>query len=334
MATNYGMLNNIASGVKEAMTAYQTNKTLQRQEQMQNLLQGARENPETGELEYTPEMKMKKEAEMRGLISDKNKSDPMSPESKQMQDWAKANGIANAENLSASQIEKLIPTVTTRMNNEAALARAGLLKKGHGAGAGDDGGKRITPTVVQDLSTANYVNDTVLNDLAKAGEENKHIIGPAEGLLGKASAMIGVGDRAAKQAELQSKINSSVQEIGKYLEGGKLAEGDMARYREMAPKATDQPRVFQAKLENLSRMVAQKQAAQLSALKGSGYDVGGINQSRAIVGQQNKVNPVSKESIQQSPGQTVKVFDPKGNVRIIPKDQLDAAIKAGGKLAE
>ena len=27
MATNYGMLNNIASGVKEAMTAYQTNKT-------------------------------------------------------------------------------------------------------------------------------------------------------------------------------------------------------------------------------------------------------------------------------------------------------------------
>ena len=40
-----------------------------------------------------------------------------------MQGWAKANGIANAENLSASQIEKLIPTVTTRMNNEAALAK-------------------------------------------------------------------------------------------------------------------------------------------------------------------------------------------------------------------
>ena len=31
--------------------------------------------------------------------------------------------------------------------------------------------KRITPTVVQDLSTANYVNDTVLSDLAKAGEK-------------------------------------------------------------------------------------------------------------------------------------------------------------------
>ena len=68
----------------------------------------------------------------------------------------------------------------------------------------------------------------------------------------------------------------------------------MARYREMAPKATDQPRVFKKKLENLSRMVAQNKAAQLSALKGCGYDVGGINQSRAIVGQQNKVNPVSR----------------------------------------
>lgn len=276
------MLNNIASGVKEAMTAYQTNKTLQRQEQMQNLLQGARENPETGELEYTPEMKMKKEAEMRGLISDKNKSDPMSPESKQMQDWAKANGIANAENLSASQIEKLIPTVTTRMNNEAALARAGLLKKGQGGGAGDDGGKRMPTTTVQDLSNANYITNTVLSDLSTAADENKKIMGPAEGLLGKGLGFFGVGDRAAKQQEMDTKINASVQEIGKYLEGGKLSEGDSAKYKALAPKATDQPEVFQAKTEYLSRLVAERQKSQLSALKGSGYDVSGINQAQAV----------------------------------------------------
>ena len=51
MATNYGMLNNIANGVKEAMTAYQTNKTLRDKSRCRTTFaQGARENPETGEL--------------------------------------------------------------------------------------------------------------------------------------------------------------------------------------------------------------------------------------------------------------------------------------------
>ncbi len=40
------------------------------------------------------------------------------------------------------------------------------------------------------------------------------------------------------------------------------------------------------------------------------------------------------ETSSASTGNTVRVLDPKGNVRLIPKEQVDDAIKAGGKLAQ
>lgn len=51
---NYGLLNNIASGIREAMIAKQTNDTNQHMMQMQNLLYGVQEGP-GGQLQYTPE---------------------------------------------------------------------------------------------------------------------------------------------------------------------------------------------------------------------------------------------------------------------------------------
>ena len=66
MAENYGLMTGIANGIKEGMLAYQTQKQINRQNDLSNLLQGVQENPETGQLELTPEMKTQ-----RGLLAQK-----------------------------------------------------------------------------------------------------------------------------------------------------------------------------------------------------------------------------------------------------------------------
>lgn len=154
-----------------------------------------------------------------------------------------------------------------------------LSKKSKG---GPAGAKMLPAGMVESQSAAKYINDTVLTDLSSTLKQNEAILGPAQGLMGKGLGFLGVGDRAEKQRVIQSNIDAGVQEIGKFLEGGKLAEGDLARYREMAPKVTDPPNVAQSKLQLLSKLVAEKQRASLEALKASGYNVGGIQQSTAI----------------------------------------------------
>lgn len=161
--------------------------------------------------------------------------------------------------------------------------KEGLLKNKAKSGKNGAGGAKMLPAgMVESQSAAKYINDTVLTDLASTLKQNEAILGPAQGLMGKGLGFLGVGDRAEKQRVIQSNIDAGVQEIGKFLEGGKLAEGDLARYREMAPKVTDPPNVAQQKLQLLSKLVAEKQRASLEALRASGYDVGGIQQSTAI----------------------------------------------------
>lgn len=161
--------------------------------------------------------------------------------------------------------------------------KEGLLKNKSRSGKGGAGGAKMLPAgMVESQSAAKYINDTVLTDLASTLKQNQDILGPAQGLMGKGLGFLGVGDRAEKQRVIQSNIDAGVQEIGKFLEGGKLAEGDLARYREMAPKVTDPPNVAQQKLQLLSKLVAEKQRASLEALRASGYDVGGIQQSTAL----------------------------------------------------
>ena len=159
-------------------------------------------------------------------------------------------------------------------------AQIGKLKRQGTGGAG--AGKRLTPAMIEQQSSAKYINDSVLGPLSEELSNNSDVVGPAQGLIGKAAGFVGVGERAEKQRILQSRIDAGVQEIGKFLEGGKLAEGDLARYREMGPKVTDPPNVIQAKLKNLSRMVSEKQRVNLEALKGSGYDTSGIGSANQI----------------------------------------------------
>lgn len=67
--SNYGLIGNIAGGIRETMNQYQTMQNMKRQKKMMGLLQGVQENPITGEMDFTPEQKQKRDLEMRLLQS-------------------------------------------------------------------------------------------------------------------------------------------------------------------------------------------------------------------------------------------------------------------------
>lgn len=79
MATNYGLISNMADGIREGMITYQTMQNMKNQQQQQQLLTGTQKNAETGELEYTPqkqqEMQLKSQQTQRSVDSLNPESD-------------------------------------------------------------------------------------------------------------------------------------------------------------------------------------------------------------------------------------------------------------------
>ena len=115
---NYGLLTEMANGIREGMLAYQTASQIKRQNQLQNLQQGLVENPQTGQLEYTPEAKQKvaNQARLQQLQIQKLEKEIAEPnlekEYKKAQiDWLKSRaGEAGArEGYLESKSKGLIP---------------------------------------------------------------------------------------------------------------------------------------------------------------------------------------------------------------------------------
>jgi len=78
---NYGLLQGLGEGLKQGFLSYQNTKNIQHQQQMDELMTGMRENPDTGQLEYTPQKQTElqaKKIQNQGLI---NESTPGTQES-------------------------------------------------------------------------------------------------------------------------------------------------------------------------------------------------------------------------------------------------------------
>lgn len=85
--------------------------------------------------------------------------------------------------------------------------------------------------------------------------------------------------------------NVNAQVIGKFLEGGKMTDSDVPRYKAMLPTPADTPERAQEKLERLSGMIAQKKQAHVDALRGAGYSVGDMPESKGHKFSLTKKNP-------------------------------------------
>lgn len=86
----------------------------------------------------------------------------------------------------------------------------------------------------------------LLDRLEQEIQSNSGKLGVESGLLTKLP-----GGIAKERKDLKSQINLATQKIATALEGGKLAEGDIKRYRQMMPSITDNPEVALRKLQNV-----------------------------------------------------------------------------------
>lgn len=123
MAENWGLIGSGAATIREALTSYQTVKNQKRQERMLGLLQGVQENPETGEVGFTPQEKLKRDAQYAEY-------DPQSQESQTVRSLlSQQGGVEVPENLSAAQGFKYKDLYKKKGASEEQLKSASELRK-------------------------------------------------------------------------------------------------------------------------------------------------------------------------------------------------------------
>lgn len=105
-------------------------------------------------------------------------------------------------------------------------------------------------------------------------ENNADIMGPGLGRL------FGVSPYATETKAFDARMKLAAQKIGVSLEGGKLTDEDIARYREMLPNITDTPDLARAKVKIVRELLSGEQAAQVGAMGAGGYNVSKFPQAQ------------------------------------------------------
>lgn len=139
-------------------------------------------------------------------------------------------------------------------------------------------GKVLPASDATALGGANAAISSV-DDAVSFADENQDIMGPQSGIMGTFESVKrfgGMDSSADRYDVFDANMDQRAQVVGKYLEGGKLAEGDVPRYRKMLPTRGDTPAVVRGKAESLKRLIAQRQAEEKRALGGAGYDVNSV----------------------------------------------------------
>jgi hypothetical protein len=127
----------------------------------------------------------------------------------------------------------------------------------------------------------------MLQDVEKVIQANADIFGPVEGRLHSANPW----DTQGRTVDAQ--IRAASQAFGRYMEGGVLRKEDEEKYRRMFPNLSDTPSVAASKLDVVKRLMQQRQAGNLQALSGAGFDTSmfaGGGQGAPIAGMSGNPN--------------------------------------------
>jgi hypothetical protein len=89
-----------------------------------------------------------------------------------------------------------------------------------------------------------------------------------------------MGDTGKQFKTYDAQLKANAQIIGKYLEGGKLTDSDIERYKDILPNHNDSPDIAEKKAVVLQNLIAQKQNAEGAALQQAGYNTGNLQLSR------------------------------------------------------
>lgn len=131
------------------------------------------------------------------------------------------------------------------------------------AGAGR---RELSASDVMKIQEGNNI-PVMLDDVEQVIQSNSEIFGPFEGR----ARQLNPYDTQGKTVE--SQMRAASQAFGRYMEGGVLRKEDEEKYRRMFPNLSDTPSVAQSKLQVVRRLMQQRQAGNLKALSGAGFDV-------------------------------------------------------------
>lgn len=101
----------------------------------------------------------------------------------------------------------------------------------------------------------------MLDEAAKSIQSNPNLFGPVKGTLAK----LNVYDPEAQTTNAQFDIIAQI--MGKALEGGKLTDQDILRYRKMLPSITDTPKTALGKIAKVKRMIQLKEGSLDETMK-------------------------------------------------------------------
>lgn len=126
-----------------------------------------------------------------------------------------------------------------------------------------------------------------LHGLSQAYKENTDLVGPVKGRIAK------LNPYDTKAQKLGALSDLAAQVIGKSLEGGKLTDQDVLRYRTMLPQPSDTPEVAEEKIQNLLAYVAERQASDIDTAKSANFNVKNISR---LTPPQTGLTPPGKKS--------------------------------------
>jgi hypothetical protein len=137
-------------------------------------------------------------------------------------------------------------------------------------GAKQANGKTLTAEQSERIA-AHDASLQQLDDLEKAFDSHSDIVGP---IAGRRATFNPYNTEAQS---LDALAKTSAQNLGKSLEGGKLTDQDIVRYRDMLPMLKDTPAVAKRKIEQARRMVLQRRQSELGTFGSAGYNTGKFN---------------------------------------------------------
>lgn len=267
------------------------------------------------------------------------------------EDLTKHNYITEFDPVTGKSTSKLNPEYI-KMNLEKAKVQAGLdpfgtkklgaqkeqlaIDKATREASAEKLGKSIPASEAVAFGSAD-ASQTALDDALAAVQKNPSIVGPYQGYLSKAAGAFEIGEKGKAAKTLQAQLKVNAQTIGRYLEGGKLAEGDINRYLEMLPGLNDSENAIKRKTELLKNLIATKRAAEIASLKAAGYNTSGLDvapKSGLIQATplQRATSPGKLGAEMGLSAEASPSNDPNADLSKMSKEQLRAWIaKQGGK---
>lgn len=199
-------------------------------------------------------------------------------------DARKAEALAEKERADAARTaasteaekQRTFQAEQNRLNRAVDYARIGAAKEKAGAkAAGGGAGTHVPAGEAADLGEANSAIEAADKVFAQYKDKSGDWYSGLSALV--------PGTKATQYEDDDRRAASQV--IGRFLEGGKLAQGDEVKYMNLMPRAGDSEERAQNKIDNLKRLINERQQQRIAGLKAAGYKMGDLGAQPTVTAQ-------------------------------------------------